>query len=246
MPISPNQGPTSGGTTVTITGVNLAGATAVHFGARTAVITANTPTSVTVTDPAGSGVVDVNVTTAGGTSNSLAFFYVSPPIAVSLDPAAGPSAGGNTVTLRGFGLSTAVSVSFGANTATPTVISDGELSVVVPAGFAGSADVTVSTAGGSTAPLSYAYVDAPTATSVAPTSGPTAGGTAVTVSGTALTTATGVTFGGVAASFAVLNSTTLVAVSPPGSAGLVDITVTTEGGTATLTDAFSYTSGPGI
>ncbi|MFI7361073.1 IPT/TIG domain-containing protein [Streptomyces sp. NPDC050149] len=40
MPIGPNQGSTSGGTTVTITGVNLSGATAVHFGSRTATITA--------------------------------------------------------------------------------------------------------------------------------------------------------------------------------------------------------------
>lgn len=51
MPISPNQGSTSGGTSVTITGVNLAGATAVHFGSRTATITANTPTMISVIDP---------------------------------------------------------------------------------------------------------------------------------------------------------------------------------------------------
>lgn len=51
MPISPNQGTTGGGTTVTITGTNLAGATAVKFGSKPAAITANTPTSVTVTSP---------------------------------------------------------------------------------------------------------------------------------------------------------------------------------------------------
>lgn len=51
MPISPNQGTTGGGTTVTITGTNLAGASAVNFGSKLATITANTPTSVTVTSP---------------------------------------------------------------------------------------------------------------------------------------------------------------------------------------------------
>lgn len=73
MPISPNQGTTGGGTTVTITGTNLAGATAVKFGSKPAAITANTPTSVTVTSPSGSGTVPVTVTTAAGTSNPLNF-----------------------------------------------------------------------------------------------------------------------------------------------------------------------------
>lgn len=247
MPISPNQGPTSGGTTVTITGVNLAAASAVHFGSRTATITANTPTSVTVIDPAGSGVVDVNVTTAGGTSNSLSFFYISPPIAVSLSPDSGPTAGGNTVTVNGYGLSTATDVSFGSNSATPTVVSDSRLDVVVPAGTAGgSVEVTVTTAGGTTSPLAYSYVDAPTAASVTPGSGPSSGGTSVTITGTGLASTTAVTLGGTPASFAVLNSTTVVAVTPPGSAGAVDVVVTTDGGSATVVDGFTYVSGPGI
>ncbi|WP_328376076.1 IPT/TIG domain-containing protein [Streptomyces sp. NBC_01020] len=247
MPISPNQGSTSGGTTVTITGVNLSGATAVHFGSRTATITANTPTAITAIDPAGCGVVDVNVTTAGGTSNSLSFFYISPPIAVSVDPGSGPTAGGNTVTINGYGLSTATTVSFGPNSVTPTVVSDSRLSVVVPAGSSGgSVDVAVTTTGGTTAPLTYAYLDAPTPVSLTPTSGPASGGTSVTVNGTGLASTTAVTFGGTAASFAVLNSTTLVAVTPPGTTGPVDVVVTTEGGSATLSDGFTYVSGPGI
>ncbi|MFD9540687.1 IPT/TIG domain-containing protein [Streptomyces sp. NPDC060022] len=247
MPISPNQGSTSGGTTITITGVNLAGATAVRFGSRTATIISNTPTSITVINPAGCGVVDVNVTTAGGTSNSLSFFYISPPIAVSLSPDAGPTAGANTVTINGYGFSTATSVSFGSNSATPTVVSDGQLSVVVPAGSSsGSVDVTVTTTGGTTAPLTYAYVDAPTLASLTPASGSTSGGTSVTVNGTGLASTTGVTFGGITASFGVLNSSMLVAVTPPGTAGSVDVVVTTEGGSANLSDGFTYVSGPGI
>lgn len=53
MPISPNQGSTGGGTTVTITGSNLAAATAVRFGSKLATITANTATSITATSPPG-------------------------------------------------------------------------------------------------------------------------------------------------------------------------------------------------
>ena len=67
--ISPNKGPTGGGTLVTITGTNLAGATAVHFGSVAAHINSIvSATKIVVTSPKGTGTVDVTVTTAGGTS----------------------------------------------------------------------------------------------------------------------------------------------------------------------------------
>jgi len=81
--ISPTSGPTTGGTSVVITGTKLSDATSVKFGSTTATITANTATSITATSPVGSiGAVDVTVTTAGGTSTTNAsdrFTYVTPP-----------------------------------------------------------------------------------------------------------------------------------------------------------------------
>lgn len=71
MPISPSSGPASGGNTVTITGVNLGGATSVHFGTKSGAIVSNTATQVVVTAPSGSGAVNVTVTTPGGNSNPL-------------------------------------------------------------------------------------------------------------------------------------------------------------------------------
>ncbi|WP_432010350.1 IPT/TIG domain-containing protein [Streptomyces cucumeris] len=250
MPISPNQGSTGGGTTVTITGTNLAGATAVRFGSKLATITANTPTSVTVTSPSGTGVVDVTVTTPGGTSNPLQFFYVGAPFKASLSASSGPLVGGNTITLSGTGLSTATTVSFGATNATPTVVSDSTLTVVVPAGAAaGSVPVTVTTAGGSNNGLTYTYVDVPTVTGFAPASGPASGGTAVTITGTNFGTTQSVTFGGIAAPFTVVNSTTVSAVTPPtadGQPGPADVTVTNAAGSATAPTQFTYLAGPGI
>ena len=75
--LSPNGGPTGGGTVVTITGSNLAGATAVDFGASPAHIDKTvSPSEIEVTSPVGSGTVDVTVTTAGGTSvKSVADHY---------------------------------------------------------------------------------------------------------------------------------------------------------------------------
>ncbi|AEM80800.1 IPT/TIG domain-containing protein [Streptomyces violaceusniger] len=250
MPISPSQGSSAGGQTVNVTGVNLGSATAVHFGSKLATITANSASSVTVTSPSGSGVVPVTVTTAGGTSNPLNFYYIGAPFKSALSTVAGPLAGGNTVTITGTGLSTASAVHFGANTATPTIVSDSQITAVVPAGAAaGTVGVSVTTAGGSNNGFSYTYVDTPTVTGFTPSSGPPSGGTAVTITGTNLSTTQSVTFGGVAASFTVIGDTSLAAVSPPtgdGAPGPAEIAVTTLGGTAAAATQFQYVSGPNI
>lgn len=247
MPISPNQGSTGGGTTVTITGVNLAGASAVKFGTASATITANTPTSVTCVSPSGAGVVNVDVVTSGGTSNPLSFYYIGAPFLSSESASSGPTSGGNTITLSGTGLSTASSVSFGGNTATPTVISDSQLSVTVPAGTAaGSVALSVTTTGGVASGLSYVYVDSPTVTAVSPSSGSTSGGTAVTLTGTGLATVSDVTIGGAVAPFGVISSTEVSVITPPGTAGAADVVVTTTGGSVTVVGGYTYTASPGI
>jgi outer membrane autotransporter protein len=87
----------------------------------------------------------------------------------------------------------------------------------------------------------------PTVTAVSPSSGSTAGGTAVTITGTGFTGTTNVQFGGgSAASFAVLSATQVVATSPANSAGTVDITVTTTSGTSatSVSDQFTYIAPP--
>lgn len=86
----------------------------------------------------------------------------------------------------------------------------------------------------------------PTVTAVSPNNGSTAGGTAVTVSGTGFTSATVVNFGAAnPAAFSVTNPTTIaVASNPAGSAGTIDVTVTTPCGTSATSaaDQFTYTA----
>ncbi len=85
---------------------------------------------------------------------------------------------------------------------------------------------------------------APTVTGIAPTSGTTAGGTVVTITGTDLSGATAVKFGSTSAtSVTVASSTSITAISPAGS-GTVDVTVTTSGGTSATSSAdhFTYTA----
>ncbi|WP_174377898.1 IPT/TIG domain-containing protein, partial [Nocardia asiatica] len=80
---------------------------------------------------------------------------------------------------------------FGANTAVSfSVVSDSLISAVAPAGAGGQVAVSVTTAGGTSNGVSYTYVAAPTLGSVAPNSGPAAGGNTVVLTGTGLTGAT--------------------------------------------------------
>jgi hypothetical protein len=68
--VSPDIGPLTGGTPVTITGTGLTGATSVSFGEITVYGVPTSDTSMTVTSPAGESLeaVDLSVTTIGGTS----------------------------------------------------------------------------------------------------------------------------------------------------------------------------------
>jgi hypothetical protein len=77
--------------------------------------------------------------------------------------------------------------------------------------------------------------------------GPVAGGTAVTVQGSGFTPASTVDFGHAAATqVTYLSPGALIAVSPAGSAGPVDVTVTTAGGTSltSAADSFFYGAAP--
>jgi hypothetical protein len=247
MPITPNQGSTGGGTTVTITGTNLNDTTAVRFGNKPATSVTNvSPTEVTAVSPSGSGSVGITVTTPGGTSNPVPFYYVGAPFKQTIVPSGGSTAGGDTVTITGVGLSSATNVAFGPNNAVPTVVSDSQLSVTAPAGDAGPVGVTVTTAGGTNNGLSYTYYAEPTIGAVSPAEGPVSGGTAVTVPGSNLTSTQQVTFGGTPAPFTVISDSTLSAVTPPGAAGPVDVVVVNNAGSATGTDAFTYIAAPGI
>ena len=120
--ISPASGSTLGGTSVTITGTELTGASAVHFGGTAAgdvvVVDAS---HVTCTSPAGSaGTVDVTVTTPGGTSATNIddqFTYVAPipvPTVTGISPTSGSTVGGTSVTITGTELTGASAVHFGS------------------------------------------------------------------------------------------------------------------------------------
>ncbi len=156
--ISPSSGTQAGGTTVTVTGKNLTGATAVTFGAVPGThVTPVSATEVTVVSPAGTGPVNVSVTTPGGTSTPTSkdtFTYLpgSPtPTVTGVSPSSGSTAGGTTVTITGTNLAGATAVKFGTKAGTVTADSASSITVTNPTGSVGNVDVTVTTSNGTSA-----------------------------------------------------------------------------------------------
>ncbi|NGO44057.1 IPT/TIG domain-containing protein [Streptomyces ureilyticus] len=242
--LSPNQGSSSGGTSVTLTGSKLSGATGVLFGGVAAAsFTVDSSTQITAVSPAhAAGPVNVTVTTPGGTSNALAFTYVAAPSITGLSPNQGSSSGGTSVTLTGTDFSGATGVLFGGVAAASfTVDSSTQITAVTPAHVAGPAAVTVTSPSGVSNPddpnAFFFYAESPSLAALAPPSGPTAGGTTVTLSGSSLLGATAVLFDGAeAASFTVDSATQLTAVTPSHAPGVTQVTVTTPGGTSNPVD----------
>jgi len=89
---------------------------------------------------------------------------------------------------------------------------------------------------------------APTLVSISPTGGSPLGGTALTLTGTNFDAGvTSVTIGGQGATgIGPETATSVTCATPPGSPGVVDVAITTPGGTAVLTNAFTYYTPPTI
>ena len=171
------------------------------------------------------------------------------PTVKSIKPSSGPIAGGNTVTIVGTNLSETSEVDFGKTRTQPTSKSSTEVTATAPPGT-GTIDITVTTSCGHSDTSSgdrYTYVS-PTVTGISQTSGPSAGGTLVTITGSGFLNGSGspavtaVDFGTTPASdVKVLGDTTITATAPPGT-GIVDVTVMIGGATSATSpnDKFTY------
>jgi IPT/TIG domain-containing protein len=168
------------------------------------------------------------------------------PIVSSVSPTSGPAAGGTSVTVNGSFFTGATNVRFGSVFAPSfTVNSSTKITAISPPG-SGTVQVRVTNNDGTSSQnVTFTYTTTPpTLTSVVPDEGPAYGGNNVTLTGTNLSGATAVRFGTTdASSFTVVSSTQITAVVPSGSAGTVDVTVTTPGGTSPPVPYF-YTAAP--
>jgi alpha-tubulin suppressor-like RCC1 family protein len=198
-----------------------------------------------------SGLAGVAGISLDADGNHTLAFGAPPPVVASVTPTSGPEAGATTVTVSGSGFDEASAVHFGTSEATSfTVESDGSITAVSPPG-SGTVDVTVTTPVATSATSSadqYTYLPVPAVSGVSPSSGPAAGGTAVTIAGSGFTQASAVHFGAAeATSFNVESDGSIRAVTPEGT-GTVDVTVTTPGGTSPpqAGDLFVYRPVPSV
>jgi hypothetical protein len=175
------------------------------------------------------------------------------PSISNISPTSGPTTGGTTVTISGTGFAAGATVKFGTTSATSVnVVGSTTITAVAPAHASGAVNVVVTNPGGQSATSANGYsytggIAAPTVSGVSPTSGPTAGGTSVTISGTGFAAGATVTFGGTNATGVVVNnSTTITATTPAHAAGAVDVVVTNSGGqSGSKLSAFTYNAPAG-
>ncbi|MDO7882939.1 MBG domain-containing protein [Salinibacterium soli] len=266
--VAPTGGPTTGGGTMTITGLGFGTQVpAVTIGGTAAsdVVLVDDST-VTATIPAGSpGLADVVVTPVGGEPLTLSsgYEYAAPaqyPVFDTIAPATGPTTAGEPVTISGAYLEQVERIRFGSTDIDwRNFVSRGEngtsITVIAPYGAVGSVDVTLTTSSGTSVTKygAYTYV-APTIASISPTSGPSAGGTAVTIAGTGFGTSgsVSVSIAGAAASNVVrVDPTRITATTGMASVGVGDVVVTITGvagapGPVTITGVGLYTVAPSV
>lgn len=251
--VYPTTGRVPGATRVTIAGENFAGVRAVRFGDRSATgITALAPNRLQVSAPAhAAGTVHVQVLTSHGWSAPVAvdrYTYVSPPAVTAVSPHSAAPAGGRRVTVTGARFLAVVGVRFGtANGTHITVLSSTRLQVDAPAHPLGRVDIRVLTRFGwspVTAADRFSYLPPPSVMLVDPASGPTTGGSTVTITATDPVDVTSVWFGGVRATVRRIDqaSLTLTVVTPPRAASVVDVRVVTLHGNSPVTtqDRFRF------
>ena len=259
--ISPTSDTTAGGSTITITGTNLGAVYWVDFGGTPASnVNVLSATQVTATVPAhAAGVVNVSVSLPNGGATAVnAFTYIAPTPAFTFSPVAGTLPAGT----EGTPYNQTVSATGGVGTITysitngtvpagltlnPTTgVITGTPTTAGPYNFTVTATDSVSNTGTATYSLTVNAPAGPTISGISPTSGPSAGGTMVVITGMDFSqpgnTPSSIIFGGVAVTHRAFTPFGgLVLDTPPHAAGTVDVSVTVNGGTTTVTNAYTYT-----
>ena len=250
--VIPPRGPVEGDTPIVITGSGFTTETVVYFGSR--------PVNVELIDgdlvghsPPGQGpgpvAVKVLDPTYGEEVLPGGFEYISPLAIDSVSPNRVPTDGGVEVTIRGRGFDDDTRASFGGTTGLRHTLVDPTLMrVIVPAHAAGVFDVRVSNRDATDVhPGGIEYFAPLRVDSVRPATGPTAGGTTVTLEGTGFDAGLQVEFGGTSATVQTVAMTgdTATVVTPAHAAGLVSVRVENAAGDAHIAPNAFYYAAPG-
>ena len=174
------------------------------------------------------------------------------PTISSVSPTSGSTIGGTSILITGTGFVAGATVTIGGVSAVVGPITATTIAATTPASAAGAKDIVVTNPDTQSATGSalFTYVapiapPAPTITSISPTSGTTAGGTAIVITGTGFVAGATVTIGGASATVGTITSTTIAATTPAGTAGAKDVVVTNlDAQSVTGTGLFTYVAPP--
>ena len=231
-------------------------------GGATLTTLSNNSSSLTVTMPAGTSGGQRTITLnglAGTATGSFTYNWAAPTLTTNVS-VSGSTIGGDSVVLTGTNLNGATAVTLGTsvssasenstNVTSFTVSGTTSITAVVPPRPCGQTAndwyFRVTTPGGTTAGSAnfkhtYATNPTPSISALGTSSGNSAGGQTVVITGSDFRCVSSVKFGNVNAASYVLDSPTqITAVTPAASAGAVAVTVTTEDGVATSSTNFTF------
>jgi alpha-tubulin suppressor-like RCC1 family protein len=172
---------------------------------------------------------DVSGATGVGSGGKHSLAFGAPPAVTEVKPKKGAATGGTTVTITGEGFTGATAVKFGSADAPSFVVnSASSITAVTPAETPARVNVTVANGFGTSAiSTGDRFTFTPTVIGVTPSSGPSAGGTTVTVDGSGFLTGTrGTRFRFakmLAPSVGCASTTECTVVVPPHDVGTVDV-----------------------
>jgi hypothetical protein len=249
--VDPRTGPIAiSGKFITVTGAGFAlgHGTDIAFGTlHSSNVSCKDTTSCSAELPQSStpGSVHVIASVAGLSSQPGSddiFNYVSPSI-TKLDPAVGTEDGGDRVYIYGLGLTDNMTFKFDNTVVKTACFTDTYCEAFSPRGT-GTARVTVTWNGITSAPATFTYAKFPSVGGIVPATGLATGGDRVTIIGTnfsATAGATSVAFGPNAAKDVQCSTTQCTAAAPAGTS-LVDVIVSvgTLASPKNPTDQFSY------
>jgi hypothetical protein len=249
--VSPNSGTTVGGNAVTVSGTGFQQGATVSFGGSALTGTTVNPTSITGTTPAhAAGAVSVVVTNPDTQTGSCAtcFTYVVPapaPTATSASPISGTSAGGQTISINGTNFQTGATVTLGGTALTVGSVTSTVITGTTRAHAPGAVNIVVTNpdqqSGSCAACFTYIAAPAPVVISIAPNTGSTLGGDAVTVNGSNFQTGATVALGGTAMNVTTTSATQITGTTRSRGAGLVDVVVmNADTQTGTCSACFTY------
>jgi hypothetical protein len=244
--IAPSTGPATGGLAVTIIGTGFGASPSVTFGGNAATVLSATDVQIVATAPVGSGIVPVAVTSGGlAASGSPSFTYT--PVIERISPATGNTMGGYQITIIGTGFGVGGRALFGGEERVASTATNTAIVFDAPAGQGMKPVQAQHPAGMRSNEAVFAY-SPPQITSVSPTSGPSTGGTVITITGTNFGTSGTVTVGGLDAppTASGFQHTSITVLTPPGLHGPQDVEVSVGGQYVVAPGAFSYELQPVI